>query len=65
MEKGGVGLACEENSYEAIESGWSIFWDKLQAGDYSRSNSLELAREQFDALIIADQVYSSLVQSPL
>lgn len=64
MEKGGVGLACEENSYEAIESGWGSFWDKLQAGDYSRTNSLELAREQFDALIIAEQVYSSLVHSP-
>ena len=62
MEKGKVGLACEENTYEVIEHGWGVFWDKLQAGDYSRSNCLTLAREQFDALVVAEQVYSSMVK---
>jgi hypothetical protein len=62
MEKAKVGLACEENTYEVIEHGWRVFWDKLQAGDYSRSNCLTLAREQFDALVVAEQVYSSMVE---
>lgn len=63
MAKGAVGQACEENSFDAIDRNWSIFWNKLQAGDYSRSNCLTLAREEFDALIIAEQVYSSLCLS--